>query len=375
MYLKLHERIRETLLEQRLTHSMLAPLRADRRLRRHEIAPDPGGMAAPAGHTSLLSARYRPGISRRGVWRATILAARAALGAPAHEGRAMTISTCPVASAGIGLRLPHLAGLLATREPVGFLEVDPEAFLGTSGEQRRQLLRLRERYPLTLHGLGLPLGCPVPPDEGHLGRLDALIGTIEPVRVSGRLAWGGRQGLVPGGLIPTPFTEETLRTAARNVAIVQDRLQRQVLVENVAAHFRWPRSTMAEPDFMVELARITGCGVLLDMGSVYVGTANVGGDPYRWLSALSPAMVGEIRLAGHSAVEVDGAELLIADRTGPVPEGVWRLYAAVVRRFPQAPALVERNGDLPALEVLLGEAARADEVRAMTLGEGRRRAA
>lgn len=270
--------------------------------------------------------------------------------------------------AGIGYRIPHHAALVASCPAVGFLEVHPENYMA-GGPRRAQLLGLRRDHEVSLHGVGLSLGSASRPDARHLERLAELTDATQPFLISEHLSWSGHHGIHLNDLVPLPLTEETLGVVARNVEIVQDRLKRPILVENVSAYLRWRRSTIPEPAFMAELVRTTGCGVLLDINNVYVTAANLGTDPYAWLGSLSPWMVGEIHLAGHSEVEADGATLLIDDHGSPVPSPVLRLYAEAIRRFPNAPTLVEWDSRLPPLEVLVAEAAEVDRLRRETFME------
>src|SRR5919205_1196332 len=220
--------------------------------------------------------------------------------------------------AGIGFRTPHFAELAAARPALGFLEVHPENYLG-GGERPRQLTTLRRDYRVSLHGVGLSLGSAEALDGRHLDRLADLADRIAPCLVSEHLSWSGLPGLYLNDLVPLPLTEEALLAACRNVQRVQERLKRRILVENVSAYLRYAHSTIPEPELMAELARRTGCGILLDVNNVVVSCHNVGGDPFAWFAALEPGTVGEIHLAGHSVVEIEaGQSLLIDDHGGPV---------------------------------------------------------
>jgi uncharacterized protein (UPF0276 family) len=268
--------------------------------------------------------------------------------------------------AGIGFRTPHYADILAARPAVGFLEVHPENYMA-GGERLRQLERVRREHRVSLHGVGMSLGGATPIDARHLERLAKLAERIEPCLVSEHLSWSGVPGVYLNDLVPLPLTEETLVAVCRNVERVQARLRRPILVENVSAYFRYTHSTIAEPEFMAELARRTGCGVLLDVNNVLVTCTNVGGDPSAWFEALAPGSVGEIHLAGHSVVEEDGVRLLIDDHGSLVDPAVFALYAEAVRRFPDAATLIEWDSRLPPLPELLQEAQAADRLRAQAL--------
>ena len=270
--------------------------------------------------------------------------------------------------AGVGFRTPHFAALAAARPALGFLEVHPENYLG-GGERLRQLTTLRRDYRVSLHGVGLSLGSAEPVDRHHLDRLADLADRIAPCLVSEHLSWSGLPGLCLNDLVPLPLTEEALLAACCNVERVQERLKHPILVENVSAYLRYRHSTMPEPELMAELARRTGCGILLDVNNVVVSCHNTGGDPFAWFRALRPGTVAEIHLAGHSVVEAEGVPLLIDDHGSPVDRVVLELYAEAVRHFPDALTLVEWDSRLPPLEDLVEQARIADRVRAAALAE------
>jgi uncharacterized protein len=274
--------------------------------------------------------------------------------------------------AGIGFRTPHVADLLAIRPDVGFLEVHPENYMG-GGTRLKQLTRLRLDHDVSLHGVGLSIGSAEPPDDRHLDRLASLARAIESVLVSEHLSWSGTAGTFLNDLLPLPLTEEALAAACRNVETVQERLGRTILVENVSAYMRYLHSTIPEPEFMAELVRRTGCGVLLDVNNIHVTCSNLGLDPGSWFETLAPGTVGEIHLAGFTTLEVDGTRLLIDDHGSPVSAPVHALYDEAVRRFPEAVTLLEWDSSLPPLAVLLDEARMADRRREEALAELRSR--
>ena len=256
---------------------------------------------------------------------------------------------------GIGLRSPHVQEMLARRPAVGWLEVHAENYMG-GGRAIRALERLRADYPLSVHGVGLSLGSAEGVDAVHLERLARLVDRLEPALVSEHVSWSVTGGTYLNHLLPLPYTEETLAVLADNVARVQDRLGRRLLVENPSGYLRFQRSSIEEPDFLNALARRTGCGVLCDVNNVYVTCANLGGDARAWLDALDAAVVGEIHLAGHAVNEANGHAVLIDDHGSPVAVAVWELFEHVVRRFGARPTLLEWDTDVPALDVLLNEA-------------------
>ena len=230
------------------------------------------------------------------------------------------------------------------------------------GPAIRALERIRRDHPLSIHGVGLSLGSAGGVDAAHLARLAALVERLEPSLVSEHLSWSVVDGVYLNHLLPLPCTEEALAVVAGNVARVQDRLGRRLLVENPASYLRFQDAEMTEPEFLAALARRTGCGVLCDVNNVFVSCANLGGDSVAYLEALDPATVDEIHLAGHAVNEADGQTILIDDHGSRVTPAVWQLYARAVQRFGPVPTLVEWDTDVPALDVLLEEAAQAERI-------------
>jgi uncharacterized protein (UPF0276 family) len=263
------------------------------------------------------------------------------------------------ARAGIGLRSPHVAEVLATRPALAWLEVHPENYLG-GGPAVRALHAVREQYPLSFHAVGLSVGSAAGVDRRHLGRIKSLVDRFEPALVSEHLAWSQVGGAYLNHLLPLPYTEDSLAAVSRNVDEVQTTLGRRVLIENPSGYLRFTTSTIPEAEFLAELARRTGCGLLLDVNNVYVSAQNLGLDSVAYMAALPPARVGELHLAGHSVNDADGRALLIDDHGSPVTPAVWALYEYALRRFGAVPTLVEWDTDIPSLEILLAEAQRAD---------------
>lgn len=260
--------------------------------------------------------------------------------------------------AGIGLRAPHVAEVMATRPPVPWLEVHPENYMG-GGPAVRELERIRADYPLALHGVGLSLGSAEGIDDRHLARLRGLVERLAPALVSEHLSWSIAGGAYLNHLLPLPYDGETLDLLARHVERAQEALGRRLLVENPSSYLRFRDSPIAEPEFLGELARRTGCGLLCDVNNVYVTCRNFDLDPVAYLEALPAGVVAEIHLAGHHASDADGHPVLIDDHGSRVAEPVWDLYARALRRFGPVPTLVEWDTDLPALAVLLDEAGTA----------------
>ena len=262
---------------------------------------------------------------------------------------------------GIGLRSRHVGEILAGPPAIAWLEVHAENYMG-GGPAIRALDRLRRDHPLSIHGVGLSLGSAEGVDAAHLARLAALVERLEPSLVSEHLSWSVVGGVYLNHLLPLPCTEEALAIVGRNVAQVQDRLGRPLLVENPASYLRFERAEMTEPEFLVALARHTGCGVLCDVNNAFVSCSNLGGDAGAYLDALEPAVVREIHLAGHVVNDADGRTILIDDHGSRVAPAVWQLYAQAVRRFGAVPALIEWDTNVPALSMLLEESARAERI-------------
>jgi uncharacterized protein (UPF0276 family) len=257
--------------------------------------------------------------------------------------------------AGIGLRAPHYAGLAAARQPVGWLEVHSENYFGAGGYDLHMLERLRAEYPVSLHGVGLGAGSASRWDERHLERLAHLVERVQPVFVSEHLSWSATGARHFNDLLPLPHTQEALVLLTARVQRMQERLGRRILLENISSYVEFAASEMTEGEFLAELARRTGCGVLLDVNNLYVNQVNHGWDARASLRALRPGSVEEIHLAGYVASE----EGLIDTHGARVAPPVWSLYEAALERFGPVPTLIEWDTDLPALGVLLGEAAKA----------------
>jgi hypothetical protein len=267
---------------------------------------------------------------------------------------ARTAASIP-SRAGIGLRAPHYREILAELPDIGWLEVHSENYFGDGGQPLYYLERIRNHYPLSLHGVGLSLGSADSLDREHLRRLKALVRRFEPGLVSEHLSWGAIAGGHLNDLLPLPYTEEALALVCAHVDEVQDYLGRQVLIENISSYLRYSHSTIEEWDFVAAVAAATGCGILFDVNNIYVAGCNHGFDPLCYLRAIPPAAVQEIHLAGFDRM----GELLIDTHGKPVCDAVWMLYREALLRFGPVPTLIEWDTDIPALAVLLEEAATA----------------
>ena len=264
-----------------------------------------------------------------------------------------------VATAGIGVREPHVAEIIAGRPSVGWLEAHAENYMG-GGPHVRRLDLLRREYPISLHGVGLSLGSASDLDARHLTRLATLVQRIAPRFVSEHLSWSIAGGAYLNHLLPLPYTDETLGVIARHVDQAQEQLDRRILIENPSSYLRFRHSPIPEAEFLAEVARRTGCGLLVDVNNIFVSGRNLGFDPVAYLDALPPSVVEEIHLAGHAVNDAEGAPIFIDDHGSRVADPVWTLYAHALDRFGPVPTLVEWDTNLPALDVLIAEAAHAD---------------
>lgn len=269
--------------------------------------------------------------------------------------------------AGIGLRAVHHQEFIATRPRLPWVEVHSENFFADGGHALAVLDDVRRDYAISLHGVGLSLGSVDPLSIDHLRRLRRLVARVSPALVSEHLSWGSVDGAYVNDLLPLPFTAEALRHMTSRVQQVQDYLGRQILVENISSYVAFAGADYAEWEFIAELARRAGCGILLDINNVYVSSRNHGFDARNYLREMPAALVGEIHLAGHTAVTREGQAVLIDTHSAPVAAAVAELYRETVARIGPMPTLIEWDADLPALDVLVGEARRADRWQNLAL--------
>ncbi|MEX2201372.1 MAG: DUF692 domain-containing protein [Dongiaceae bacterium] len=265
------------------------------------------------------------------------------------------------ALAGIGLRHPHHRWIAETRPPVPWLEVHAENFM-RGGPSLDLLADLRRDYPVSLHGVGLSLGSADPIDSTHLARLKALTDRIEPGLVSEHVSWSIADGAYLNDLLPLPYTEEALAHLIANIDRAQNALGRTILIENPSTYFRFVHSEMDEAAFIAEALRRSGCGLLLDLNNVYVSARNHGFDEAAYIAALPADRIAEIHLAGHSLKSIDGCELRIDDHGSEVCDEVWALFRTTIARNGPVPTLIEWDAEIPPLETLIAEAAKAQRV-------------
>ncbi len=267
------------------------------------------------------------------------------------------------ASAGIGLRHPHLP-ILATEDDgaplcAPWVEIHSENFLCDGGPRLAMLDAVRARYPVSCHGVGLSLGSAEGLDPEHIGRLKKLFARVQPALISEHLAWSVTDGIYLNDLLPLPYTEEALKVVSRNVAIAQEAFNRRILVENPSSYLGFTGSAMTEPEFLQQLVANTGCGILLDVNNVYVSAHNNQISARAYLEQIPSAAVDEIHLAGHS-VEGQGADQVLIDtHSAKVCAEVWELFRYALQRIGKRPTLIEWDLEIPELAVLLSEASNA----------------
>lgn len=266
-------------------------------------------------------------------------------------------------TAGLGLKPRHYAeaeACAAAGAQAGlWFEVHPENYMVEGGPRLHWLERIRRVRPLSLHGVGLSLAGDERPDRAHLARFRALIDRFEPFVVSEHLAWSRRGGVYHPDLLPVPRSDEMLALVCDNVDAAQTALGRAILIENPTAYLALEGHDWDEVGFLAEIARRTGCGLLIDVNNIHVSACNMGFSAETWIDAAPAGLVGEIHLAGHSPDPVQGERFLIDSHDRPVAEAVWALYARLVDRIGPRPTLIERDGDIPDFPVLLAEQARA----------------
>jgi uncharacterized protein (UPF0276 family) len=268
------------------------------------------------------------------------------------------------AVAGIGLRALHHDAFLRDTPRVAWLEAHSENYFADGGYRVEALAKIRSNYPLSLHGVGLSLGSADPLSSDHLRNIRTAVRRFEPQLVSEHLCWSAVDGIHSNDLLPLPYTEEALAHVSARIGEAQDFLGRQILIENVSSYLQFECSRIPEWEFLAGVARESGCGILLDINNIYVSAQNHGFDSQVYLNAIPREVVREFHLAGHARVERGGRELLIDNHGSAVIEPVWELYRAALRRFGAVPTLIEWDTDIPALDVLIGEADKADAHRA-----------
>lgn len=262
-------------------------------------------------------------------------------------------------SAGLSLKPRHFDAALASSADDLWFEVHPENYLVEGGPRLAWLDAIRACHPIALHGVALSLAAAAPPDATHLARYAALVHRIEPVLISEHLAWSHWRGRYHPDLLPFPRTQQALARIVANIAIVQDRLRRPLLIENPSHYVRIDGHEWDEIDFLREIAYRSGCGLLLDVNNVYVSACNLAYDAARYIDTFPGDLIGEIHLAGHTADPQLGQALLIDTHDAPINPAVWALYQRLIQRIGPRPTLIERDDNLPAFDELLAERERA----------------
>lgn len=277
----------------------------------------------------------------------------------------MTVPDRIPAAAGVGLKAEHFRDVLSVLPPLGFFEIHAENYMGAGGPPHRWLSAIREHYPISLHGVGLSIGGHRALDRDHLARLKDLDRRYRPGLFSEHLAWSTHDSGYLSDLLPLPYTAETLSRVCDHIDETQAFIGRQMLLENPSSYLSFSESTYAEAQFIAEIARRTGCGLLLDVNNVFVSARNLKTDPLDYIAAYPLQQVQQIHLAGHDVVlEAAGTDVLIDAHASPVVDDVWSLYAGVIARTGPVPTLIERDANLPPLAALVEEAQQAEAVMA-----------
>ncbi len=262
-----------------------------------------------------------------------------------------------LAGAGIGLRLPHLAEVVATRPRVPFFEVHPESFLGNP-HATELLVQVADRYPLSVHTVGVSVGSADGLDRAHLSRVKQIVDLVHPILLSGHVAWSTHAGEYLNDLLPLPYDDESLRLLVAHIDQVQDAFGRPFLLENPSSYVGFGASTMTEPEFLSALVSRTGCRLLCDVSNVHLSAHNMGFDPHAYLDALPADAVAELHLGGFEVEDDEatpGQTVLVDTHGTSVSAAAWDLYASAVSRFGPQPTLLERDNDIPSLKSLILE--------------------
>ena len=267
------------------------------------------------------------------------------------------------AGPGVGYKARHYADIVKDPGPVAWLEIHAENYMGAGGRPLAQLRELRERFPISCHGVGLSIGGEAPLDSEHLTRLKHLVGWLKPQSFSEHLAWSTHDGHYYNDLLPLPYTMTTLDTVCRHIDEVQATLGQPMLLENPSTYFLFEESEMGEIEFLSRIVDKTGCGLLLDVNNVFVSSTNHGWHATAYIDAFPLAHVREIHLGGHAEdTDDEGARLLIDNHASEVVDPVWELFAYTIGRCGRKPTLIEWDNDVPEWTVLAEEARRAENI-------------
>ena len=268
------------------------------------------------------------------------------------------MSTRPYLGYGLGLRKEHYKTILDAQPAVDWFEILSENYMVDGGKPLYYLDRIRERYPMVMHGVSLSIGGTDPLDKAYLTRLKALAKRVQPAWISDHLCWTGVHGTNLHDLMPLPYTEETVRHVADRISQVQEYLGRQILLENVSSYVAFKDSEFTEWEFLREIAEQADCLILLDINNIHVSAFNHNFDPHAYLAAIPPERVYQFHLAGHT----HEGDLIIDTHDHPIVDPVWDLYAAAVRRFGHVSTMIERDDNIPPLGELLVELEQARRI-------------
>jgi len=264
------------------------------------------------------------------------------------------------AKTGIGLRSPHFQDMIMKKPEIGFLEIHPENYFA-GGIENYTLEKLTDKYSLSFHSVGLSLGASQQVDKTHLKKIKALIDKYQPIYISDHASWSASGNAHLQDLLPLPYNEETLKNICENISITQDHFGRQIFIENPSTYLQF-KGTMSEPEFLTRAVENTGCKLLLDVNNIYVNSINHGFNPKAYLDLIAANIIGEVHLAGHSKIEVDGIEMRLDTHNDYVCKEVWALYEFLISEKGPLPTLIEWDADLPKLEDLVLEAQKCDEI-------------
>ena len=264
--------------------------------------------------------------------------------------------------AGIGLRPPHYKAILETHPAIDWLEVHSENYFSPHSLSWHYLEQICVYYPLSLHGVGLSLGSADPINKKHLNKLKILVDHFSPIFVSEHLCWSSVDGYFLNDLLPLPYTEEALNVLTEKIQLTQDYLKRQILLENISSYLTFNCSLIPESEFLTELARRTGCGLLLDINNLYVSSVNHGWSALDYLNTVPVQYVKEMHLAGFTTKELNNGFILIDTHDQPVSNQVWALYREAINYFGSIPTLIEWDKNINSLDVLVNEAEKANQI-------------
>ena len=273
------------------------------------------------------------------------------------------LMTRPIpARAGVGLKPEHYEIILNSNPDIGWFEVHPENYMGAGGAVHHYLQQIRDKYPLSLHGVGLSLGSAEGLSTEQLAALKSLVDRYQPALVSEHLSWSRFGNFALNDLLPVPYTREVMNIISNNIDKTQNYLKRQILIENPSSYFQLDYTTYSEWDFLVTLATQSGAGILLDVNNIYVSACNHGFNAEQYIKSIPADLVGEIHLAGHSVQKISGGEIRIDDHGSEVISEVWELYELALEHLGNRPTLIEWDSNIPEWNILFKEAQIADQI-------------